>query len=93
MPDVNPFLTFLSLTIHQTTRSQTTFQKMDYSDALIDPNAPVPDELQGALNESGFTSKDIQEILSDIREAQGHLSAKPMAVKTAQPKPQIGFNL
>ena len=60
---------------------------------LIDPNAPVPDELQGALNESGFTSKDIQEILSDIREAQGHLSAKPMAVKTAQQKPQIGFNL
>ena len=35
MPDVNPFLTFLSLTIHQTTRSQTTFQKMDYSDALL----------------------------------------------------------
>ena len=61
---------------------------------LIDPNAPVPDELHQALNESGFTTADVQEILQDIREAQGHLSApKPMAVKTAQQKPQIGISL
>ena len=60
---------------------------------LIDPNAPVPDELHQALNESGFTTADVQEILLDIREAQGHLTAKPLAVKTAQLKPQIGLSL
>ncbi|MEI6568569.1 MAG: hypothetical protein WCR20_17950, partial [Verrucomicrobiota bacterium] len=61
---------------------------------LIDPNAALPDELQEAYTDSGFTSKDVQEILAQIREAQGHLSApKPLAVKTAQPKPQIGFDL
>jgi len=62
-------------------------------ETLINPDESLPDDLQGALNDSGFTSKDIQEILSDIREAQGHLSAKPMAAKTAQQKPQIGFSL
>jgi len=61
---------------------------------LIEPNAALPDELQEAYTDSGFTSKDVQEILAQIREAQGHLPApKPMAVKTAQQKPQIGFDL
>jgi hypothetical protein len=35
MPAVNPFFTFLSLVIQQTTRISTTFQKTDYSDALL----------------------------------------------------------
>jgi hypothetical protein len=61
---------------------------------LIDPNAALPDELQEAYTDSGFTSKDVQEILAQIREAQEHLSApKPLAVKTTQFNPQIGFDL
>jgi len=41
---------------------------------LIEPNAPLPDELQEAFTDSGFTSKDVQAILQDIREAQGYVS-------------------
>ena len=41
---------------------------------LINPNAALPDELQEAFTDSGFTSKDVQAILQDIREAQGYVS-------------------
>ncbi|MEI8292260.1 MAG: hypothetical protein WCH99_22545 [Verrucomicrobiota bacterium] len=53
---------------------------------LIDPNTALPDELQEAFKESGFTSKDVQDILKDIREAQGHVrSVAPLN----QPKQSI----
>ena len=53
---------------------------------LIDPNAALPDELQEAFNDSGFTSKDVQAILQDIREAQGYVS---QTQTQNQPKPSI----
>jgi hypothetical protein len=57
---------------------------------LIDPNATMPDELQAAFKESGFTSKDVQQILQDIREAQGHVSRSPAQItQSNQPQPSI----
>jgi hypothetical protein len=57
---------------------------------LIDPNATMPDELQAAFKESGFTSKDVQQILQDIREAQGYVSRSPSQItQSKQPKPSI----
>ena len=53
---------------------------------LIDPNATLPDELQEAFTDSGFTSKDVQAILQDIREAQGYVS---QTQTQNQPKPSI----
>ena len=46
----------------------------DKMTTIIDPNAALPDELQEAFTDSGFTSKDVQAILQDIREAQGYVS-------------------
>ena len=55
---------------------------------LVDPNAALPDELQEAFNNSGFTSKDVQEILRDIREAQGQVQKINMASPKNQPQLQ-----
>ena len=55
---------------------------------LIDPNAELPEALQEAFNNSGFTSKDVQEILRDIREAQGHVQKINMAAPKKQPQLQ-----
>ena len=58
---------------------------------LIDPNATMPDELQAAFNESGFTSNDVQEILRDIREAQAHVKRSQLT-QSNQPKPSIDIS-
>ena len=54
--------------------------------AILDPTQPIPDEVQESLQSSGFTSDDVQQILSDVREAQAHLVARPIGVKTVPPK-------
>ena len=59
---------------------------------LIDPNAALPEALQEAFTDSGFTSRDVQEILKDIREAQGQVQKINMAAPKNQPKPTIGIS-
>ena len=61
----------------------------DNMTTLIDPNATMPDELQAAFKESGFTSADVQAILKDIRDAQGHVQSQDLAAPTSQPQPSI----
>jgi len=57
---------------------------------LINANEPIPTEVQGTLDEAGFTSAEVQQILQDIRAAQGHLATKPV-VKTIQPQPDFSL--
>lgn len=59
----------------------------DAMTAILDPVATTPDELQKAFKDSGFTSKDVQAILQDIREAQGHVQSKSMDAPVNQSKP------
>ena len=59
----------------------------DAMTAILDPVATTPDELQKAFKDSGFTSKDVQEILQDIREAQGHVQSKDLDAPINQSKP------
>lgn len=83
---------FLCLLTGQTGAAGGGENESDNMTTLIDPNATMPDELQAAFQESGFTSKDVQQILQDIREAQGYVSRAPAQItQSKQPKPTIGI--
>jgi gamma-glutamyl phosphate reductase len=56
---------------------------------IINPNEAIPDELSQALSDSGFTSEDVQAVLNDIREANGHLMKQTKTVSTPAPQPSI----
>ena len=56
---------------------------------LLDPYKPIPDELNESLRDSGFTSKDVQEVLADVRAALALTGQTPAAIKPTQPKPDI----
>ena len=67
-------INFLGLLAGQTGGSGGGENQTEVMTTLIDPNAALPGELQEAFTDSGFTSKDVQAILQDIREAQGYVS-------------------
>ena len=52
---------------------------------IINPAGGLPDALVELLNASGYTSADVQEVLQDIREAQGHVSAGSKTVENVNP--------
>ena len=79
---------FLCLLTGQNGGSGGEENQSDNMTTIIDPNAALPGELQEAFNNSGFTSKDVQEILRDIREAQGHVQKINMAAPKKQPQLQ-----
>lgn len=54
---------------------------------ILDPNEPVPSELDESLRESGLSSKDVQEVLADIRAA--YAATVPLPAITKQPTPTI----
>ena len=84
---------FLCLLTGQTGAAGGEENQSDNMTTLIDPNATLPDELQAAFKESGFTSADVQAILKDIREAQGYVSRSPAQItQSKQPKPTIGIS-
>jgi len=56
---------------------------------IINPNEAIPDELSQSLSDSGFTSEDVQAVLSDIREANGHLMKQTKTVSTPTLQPSI----
>jgi uncharacterized protein YhbP (UPF0306 family) len=64
-------------------------QSGDNMTNIINPNEPIPDELSQALSDSGFTSEDVQAVLSDIREANGHLMKQTKTVSTPTLQPSI----
>ena len=81
-------INFLGLLAGQSGGSGGEANQSETMTTLIDPNAALPGELQEAFNNSGFTSKDVQEILRDIREAQGHVQKINMAAPKKQPQLQ-----
>ena len=80
-------INFLGLLAGQSGGSGGEANQSETMTTLIDPNAALPGELQEAFNNSGFTSKDVQEILRDIREAQGQVQKINMA--SPKNKPQL----
>jgi len=52
---------------------------------IINPAGGLPDALTELLHASGYTSADVQEVLADIREAQGHVSAASKTVEINTP--------
>jgi hypothetical protein len=69
-------------------------QQSEIMTTIINPAESAPDGLQADLQDSGFTSADVQEILSDIREAQGHLKTTKITRAIPSPiTPKPGFSL
>jgi hypothetical protein len=56
---------------------------------IINPNEAIPDELSQSLSDSGFTSEDVQAVLNDIREANGHLMKQTKTVSPPTLQPSI----
>ena len=52
---------------------------------IINPAGGLPDALTELLHASGYTSADVQEVLADIRDAQGHVSAASKTVENNNP--------
>src|ERR1017187_5417608 len=69
-------------------------QQSEIMTTIVNPAESAPDALQADLQDSGFTSADVQEILSDIREAQGHLKTTKITRAIPSPiTPNPGFSL
>lgn len=58
-----------------------------FMEARLNTSEPVPESVQEELQESGYTSADVQAILTDIREAQGWTQttqAKEVCIKVVK---------